>query len=198
MTQFPNHPNHRILIVDDERHILQVLSLKLRNAGYEVVAAEDGEEAMEIVFRDGPDLVITDFQMPYMTGLELCQAMAVDDRSKNIPVIMLTARGYSLDDGDLRTGNIRHVIHKPFSPRAILDQVNAMLQPVDPSADEQRRRSVHAEKVGQPPDGCRRPCARRGCCSSRATRTGTSSGRSTPPVIASRNGWGMRSRSSSR
>lgn len=135
MTHLPNHPKRRILIVDDERHILQVLSLKLRNADYEVMSAEDGEEALEIVVRECPDLVITDFQMPYMTGLELCRAMAEDEKLKDIPVLMLTARGYSLDDDDLRRVNIHHVIHKPFSPRDILEKVNVMLHPTQPSGE---------------------------------------------------------------
>jgi len=117
----------RILIVDDESHILQVLSLKLRNAGCEVFTAMDGEEALEVVRQSRPDLVITDFQMPIMTGLELCRAMAADDATADIPVLMLTARGYSLSDRDLAIGNIRHVVHKPFSPRAILEMVRTLL-----------------------------------------------------------------------
>ncbi len=126
----------RILVVDDEAHILHVLSLKLRNAGYEVFTAVDGEDGYELATQHLPDLVITDFQMPYMTGLELCQAMAEDEKLKDIPVLMLTARGYSLADNDLRQCNIRHVIHKPFSPRDILDKVNVMLQPTKPSGEE--------------------------------------------------------------
>ena len=127
MTRDTDQAKRRILIVDDEAHILQVLSLKLGNAGYEVFAAEDGEEALEVVAQKRPDLVITDFQMPYVTGLELCQALAADETTRSIPVLMLTARGYSLHEDDLKTGNIRHVIHKPFSPRAILEMVNDLL-----------------------------------------------------------------------
>jgi DNA-binding response OmpR family regulator len=117
----------RILVVDDEAHILQVLSIKLRNAGYEAITAVDGEEAFEIACRDHPDLVITDFQMPYMTGLELCRALADHDATSRIPVVMLTARGYALDDDDLVIGNIKDVLSKPFSPRAIVQQVEAIL-----------------------------------------------------------------------
>src|SRR4051812_29870544 len=93
----------RILIIDDEAHILQVLQLKLRNAGYEVVTAVDGEEGLEYATRreQRPDLIITDFQMPYMTGLELCKALAGDPAVASIPVLMLTARGYALDPDDL-------------------------------------------------------------------------------------------------
>lgn len=128
----------RVLVVDDETHILQVLSLKLRNAGYHVITAMDGEEALEVVRDDPPDLVITDFQMPYMTGLELCRAMAADERTAAIPVLMLTARGYTLDDRDLEVGNIREVVHKPFSPRAVLDLVRTWLRPSDRPTKEGR------------------------------------------------------------
>lgn len=125
--------SRKVLVVDDETHIVQVLSLKLRNAGYEVLTAADGEEGLELATAHGPDLVITDFQMPYMTGLELCQAMAKHELTSKIPVILLTARGYALDDDDLTIGNIKDVLSKPFSPRAIVQQVNDLLN-VDESA----------------------------------------------------------------
>ncbi len=117
----------KILVVDDEAHILQVLSIKLRNAGYEVITAVDGEEAFERARREAPDLIITDFQMPYMTGLELCRSLAEGEATRNIPVLMLTARGFALDDEDLAMGNIKDVLSKPFSPRAIVQQVGSLL-----------------------------------------------------------------------
>ncbi|MCZ6836423.1 MAG: response regulator [Planctomycetota bacterium] len=127
MSDMTNRIQHRILIVDDETHILQVLSLKLRNAGYEVQTAMDGEEALELVNNNPPHLIITDYQMPILTGLELCQKLAAQEETALIPILMLTARGYSLSDNDLEIGNIKHVVHKPFSPRAILAMVEAML-----------------------------------------------------------------------
>lgn len=120
--------NPRILVVDDEPHIVQVVSLKLRNAGYEVLSASDGEEALEMASENRPDLIVTDFQMPYMTGLELCQSLAKRPETRDIPVIILTARGYALDDGDLAAGNIRTVVSKPFSPRSILEQIENCLK----------------------------------------------------------------------
>ena len=117
----------RILVVDDEAHILHVLSLKLRNAGYEVVTAVDGEDAYELAGQQVPDLVITDFQMPYMTGLELCRALASNDSTAHIPVLILTARGYALEDQDLEIGNIKGLLSKPFSPRAVLQLVKETL-----------------------------------------------------------------------
>ena len=117
----------RILVVDDEAHIRHVLSLKLRNAGYEVSTAPDGEEAFEMATQEPPDLVITDFQMPYMTGLELCHALAKHAATAHLPVLILTARGYALDEEDLAIGNIKNVLSKPFSPRAVLQVVQEVL-----------------------------------------------------------------------
>lgn len=119
--------SQKILVVDDEAHILQVLSIKLRNAGYQALTAVDGEEAFELACREQPDLIITDFQMPYMTGVELCRALAEHDATAHIPVVLLTARGYALDEEDLAIGNIKDVLSKPFSPRAILQQVESLL-----------------------------------------------------------------------
>ncbi len=116
-----------ILVVDDETHIVQVLSFKLRNAGYEVLTAEDGEEGLEVARNSIPDLIITDFQMPYMTGMELCCALNEDETTASIPVLMLTARGYALDDDDLSISNIKGILSKPFSPRAIVQQVSELL-----------------------------------------------------------------------
>jgi two-component system alkaline phosphatase synthesis response regulator PhoP len=125
----------KILIVDDETHILHVLSMKLHNAGYEVITAVDGEDGFDCALKHHPDLIITDYQMPYMTGLELCKALAGDKSTMGIPVIMLTARGFALDSQDLALRNIREVVAKPFSPRAMVEQIREILDPA--SADAQ-------------------------------------------------------------
>ncbi|MDG2095519.1 MAG: response regulator [Phycisphaerales bacterium] len=119
--------NKRILVVDDEAHIQHVLSLKLRNAGYEVLTASDGEEGLHVATAASPDLVITDLQMPYMTGTDLCRAFAARQDTKDIPVIILTARGYALSDDDLANGNIKEVVSKPFSPRLLIQMVQSLL-----------------------------------------------------------------------
>lgn len=118
---------HKVLVVDDEMHIVQVVSLKLRNAGYEVLTAMDGEEAYEVICAERPDVVITDFQMPYMTGLELCIALRDNPETADTPVLMLTARGHALDETEMARTNIRGVMSKPFSPREILAQVTDLL-----------------------------------------------------------------------
>ncbi|MEE2719451.1 MAG: response regulator [Planctomycetota bacterium] len=121
----------RILVIDDESHILHVLSLKLGKAGYEVLTAVDGEEGLHLAKESGPDLVITDIQMPYMTGIELSRALADDETTAGIPVIILTARGYALSSDDLQIQNVREVLSKPFSPRSLIELVSATLQSND-------------------------------------------------------------------
>jgi two-component system, OmpR family, alkaline phosphatase synthesis response regulator PhoP len=127
---------NRVLVVDDESHIVQVVSLKLRNAGYDVITAPDGEEGYETACRERPDVIITDYQMPYMTGLELCRQLARNPATRKIPVLMLTARGYALDEDDLVVGNIRDVMSKPFSPRLIVAQVKKLLEGDDAHAEQ--------------------------------------------------------------
>jgi two-component system, OmpR family, alkaline phosphatase synthesis response regulator PhoP len=127
MNQQPN--KKLILVVDDEAHILHVVSLKLRNAGFEVVTANDGEEALDLAMQCHPDLVITAFQMPFMSGLELCERMKATQATSDVPAIMLTARGFSLTDDDLSKTNIAGVLSKPFSPREVLMRVQQLIQP---------------------------------------------------------------------
>jgi CheY-like chemotaxis protein len=117
----------KILVADDEAHILHVVSMKLRNAGYEVLTAEDGEEAMELCMAERPDLVITDFQMPFLSGLELCKGLRAHESTRDIPAMMLTARGFDINSEDMTEARISAVLAKPFSPREVLQKVNELL-----------------------------------------------------------------------
>lgn len=116
-----------ILIADDEAHILHVVGMKLRNAGYRVVVAHDGREAYELIGQQRPDLLITDYQMPEMNGLELCQKLKLESRTTGIPTIMLTARGYCLDGADTAACGIQRIVSKPFSPRQLLATIGEVL-----------------------------------------------------------------------
>src|ERR1700709_759198 len=118
-----------ILVADDESHILHVVSMKLSNAGYRVLTAQDGQEALEIAQQEHPDLLITDYHMPALSGLELCQRLRQDAATANIPAILLTARGYNLEKGDTERSGILMMLSKPFSPRQLLATVNDVLQP---------------------------------------------------------------------
>jgi two-component system, OmpR family, alkaline phosphatase synthesis response regulator PhoP len=113
----------RIIVADDEAHILHVVSMKLRNAGYDVQTAEDGEEALELCQADPPDMLITDYQMPYMTGVELCKALRQSESTKDIPAMMLTARGFDIEPAEMIESGIAAVLAKPFSPREVLSRV---------------------------------------------------------------------------
>ncbi len=117
----------RVLIADDETHILNVLAIKLQNAGFAVIPAEDGLTACELACSDPPDLIITDYQMPGLSGVELCARLRNNPATREIPAIMLTARGFAIGKEETSQGNIRKVIEKPFSPREILACVNELL-----------------------------------------------------------------------
>lgn len=119
--------NKKILVADDEAHILNVVSMKLKNAGFEVLTAMDGEEALELAKAELPDLVITDFQMPILTGLEFLKGLRACDRTRAIPAVMLSARGFDLEPPDVEAAGIFAVLAKPFSPRELLEKVHELL-----------------------------------------------------------------------
>ncbi len=123
--------NKKVLVADDETHILHVVSMKLRNAGYDVITAVDGEEALELCATEKPDLLITDYQMPVMTGLELCRQLRNIPQTRGIPAIMLTARGFDIEPAEMLDAGIAAVLAKPFSPREILMKVNELLHKPD-------------------------------------------------------------------
>ena len=123
-----------ILVADDEPHILHIVSMKLKNAGYNVLTAMDGEEALELCASEVPDLVITDLQMPIMSGLDLCKAMRASDETKGIPAILLTARGFDLEPAEMAEAGIAVVLAKPFSPREVLEHVKRVLDSNQPGA----------------------------------------------------------------
>ncbi|MAB71599.1 MAG: hypothetical protein CMJ54_03750 [Planctomycetaceae bacterium] len=118
----------RILVADDEEYIVRVVSFKLESAGYEVVEAIDGADAWSKVRAGDIDLVLTDHQMPLMTGLELAGRIAADPSTRDIPVIMLTARGFRLDAEEIVASRIVDLIAKPFSPRGLLDRIRETLE----------------------------------------------------------------------
>ncbi len=124
-----NQDRPLILIVDDETHILHVLSLRLTSAGYRVITAEDGQEGWAAALEHRPDMVITDLQMPFINGLELCQKLNEDERTRHVVVLMITARSSSLSGDCLRLTNLAGVITKPFSPREVLVRVEELVTP---------------------------------------------------------------------
>ena len=111
---------HKILLCDDEAHILRAAEFKFQKAGYDVRCAADGEEAWDSISEDVPDIVVTDLQMPRLDGLGLAKRMKDDPRTAHVPIIMLTARGFDLSPEELRNQyGIRMLLSKPFSPREL-------------------------------------------------------------------------------
>ncbi len=118
----------RVLLCDDEIHILRAAEFKIKRAGYGVRTAGDGEEAWQLIQDQVPDLLITDCQMPRLDGVRLVRRMRNDHRTANVPVLMLTAKGYELNHEDLASElDVIDVIAKPFSPRELLKRVDAVL-----------------------------------------------------------------------
>lgn len=116
-----------ILVVDDEAHIVRVVAFKLRSAGFEVIEAFDGEEAWDRLEESRVDLVLTDRQMPILDGIELARRIAANPRTTNLPVIMLTARGFRLTPSELSDAGIVEMIDKPFSPRGLVERIEEVL-----------------------------------------------------------------------
>lgn len=121
-------PAKRILVVDDEVAILHVVALKLRMAGFEVRTAQDGAAGLELAQVEKPDLVISDYQMPKLSGLEMCQRLRQNPRTADIPAILLTARGFDLDESALQAAGIGRCMSKPFSPREVLEAAEEFLE----------------------------------------------------------------------
>ena len=116
----------QIVVADDEPHIREVIALKLSRGGYEVFQAADGQEALELCRELLPDLVITDYQMPFLSGLDFCINLQSSPATAGIPVIMLTARGFDISAQQQRSAGITRLMSKPFSPAELLTVVREL------------------------------------------------------------------------
>jgi CheY-like chemotaxis protein len=118
----------RILICDDEPHILHAVSFKLSAGGFDVVQANNGREAMEWVESNTPDFVITDYQMPEVDGFEFCRFLRSRPETADVPIIMLTAKALELSEQVVKEQwKLEAVLMKPFSPRGLLELIKKTL-----------------------------------------------------------------------
>src|SRR5438132_14265455 len=123
-----------VLVIDNEKDLIELVRYNLDKEGYDVVAANDGSSGLEIATRHKPNLVVLDLMMPGMDGLEVCRRMRGDERTRRIPVIVLTAKAAETDRiVGLELGADDYVT-KPFSPRELVARVKAVLR----RASEQR------------------------------------------------------------
>ena len=124
----------RILVVDDEEHILELVKFNLEREGYEVLTATNGDEALNIIKMEKLDLIVLDIMLPGIDGLSICKMINNKDETRNIPIIMLSARGEELDKVlGLEMGADDYVT-KPFSPRELVARVKARLRRKEKSA----------------------------------------------------------------
>jgi two-component system alkaline phosphatase synthesis response regulator PhoP len=113
-----------LLLCDDEIHILRAAEFKLARAGFEVHCANDGQEAWESIQQRRPDMLITDCQMPRMNGFQLCEQVRSVEALADLPIVMLTAKGFELSQQELADRwNVVRLLNKPFSPRELLQLV---------------------------------------------------------------------------
>jgi two-component system alkaline phosphatase synthesis response regulator PhoP len=121
-------PKKRIVVVEDEGDILEVLNYNLMREGYDVFAASDGVEGLRKIQQILPDLVLLDLMLPGIDGLEICRQMQSADQTQNIPIIMVTAKG---EESDVVLGlgiGADDYIAKPFSPKELIARVSAVLR----------------------------------------------------------------------
>ncbi|MDP6384179.1 MAG: response regulator transcription factor [SAR324 cluster bacterium] len=117
-----------VLVVEDEEDIMEVIRFNLEKEGYEVHQALSGEKALQVIENNLPSLVLLDLMLPGINGLDLCRIFKQNDRTKAIPVIMLTAKS---EDADIVAGlemGAEDYITKPFSPRVLLARVRTVLR----------------------------------------------------------------------
>ena len=117
----------KILVVDDEIYIVHILDFSLGMEGYEVLTAPDGEQALEKAHASHPDLIVLDIMMPKLDGYEICRMLKSAEDTRDIPVILLSAKGRNVDQKIGFEVGADDYITKPFSPRKLVDRINALL-----------------------------------------------------------------------
>jgi len=125
----------KILVVDDEPDALDLIEFNLKSAGYDVVTAKDGAEALNKARAAAPDLIILDLMLPEMDGLEVCKTLRREEKTARIPIIMLTAKTAEIDRVlGLELGADDYVT-KPFSPRELVLRVKSLFRRVQPEGE---------------------------------------------------------------
>src|SRR5688572_15010793 len=128
----------QILIVEDEQPIRDMIAFALRRAGFDVAEAEDSRHARVQMTDRRPDLVLIDWMLPDMSGLELTRHIKRESATRDLPVIMLTARAAEGDKVAGLDGGADDYVTKPFSPRELLSRINAVLRRAGGTSDEER------------------------------------------------------------
>jgi len=129
----------KILAVDDERAIVRLVQVNLERQGYQVVTAFDGKEALEKVESERPDLIVLDVMMPYMDGFEVLQNLKKNPNTRDIPVIMLTAKAQDADVFRGWQSGVDCYLTKPFNPMELIAFVKRIFKALDEGGDDDGR-----------------------------------------------------------
>jgi len=121
-------PDKRILVIDDERQLVDIIKMRLEASGYEVITAYDGQEGLEKAKKEGPDLIILDLMLPKIDGFKVCGLLKADTRYNKIPVIMFTAKAQEEDRHLGKEMGADAYITKPFEPQALLEDIKRLLE----------------------------------------------------------------------
>lgn len=128
----------KVLVCDDERHIVRLIQVNLERQGYNVVTAYDGKEGLEKVRSEKPDLMVLDVMMPYMDGFEVLKTLRRDAATESLPVIMLTAKAQDKDVFEGYHYGADMYLTKPFNPMELVSFVNRIAQSKDDKGGSSR------------------------------------------------------------
>lgn len=131
-------PSKKILACDDERHIVRLIQVNLERAGYTVVSAFDGTEALKKVEADKPDLIVLDVMMPKMDGFEVLKRLQANPETRDIPIIMLTAKAQDADVFRGWSSGVSAYLTKPFNPLELLTFVKRIFSGFDEYDDGEK------------------------------------------------------------
>jgi two-component system, OmpR family, alkaline phosphatase synthesis response regulator PhoP len=128
----------RVLIIEDDKDIVELVRYNLANEGFQVSAAFDGSSGLNSLKKSPPDLLLLDLMLPKLSGLDICREVRRDDSLNRLPILMLTARGEEADRVVGLEMGADDYVTKPFSPRELLARVKALLRRAEPPADSPR------------------------------------------------------------
>ena len=137
----------RLLVVDDEEDLLELVRYNLSKEGYAVECVTSGEEALKAVRREPPDLVVLDLMLPAVDGLEVCRRIKTDPKTRDVPILMLTAKS---EEGDMIAGLDRGAddyVAKPFSPRVLVARIKALLRREEARRREEQETTIDVHEL---------------------------------------------------
>src|SRR5437763_4594045 len=128
-------PRTRVLVIEDERGLTEVLGYNLQREGYETIVAHDGQEGLRKAQTLLPDLILLDLMLPVMSGLEVCRELKAGERTRDIPIVMLTAKAEETDQVVGFSMGADDYVTKPFSVKVLMQRIKALQRRLDSNAE---------------------------------------------------------------